>query len=177
MAGEVIGEGKFLRILKKGHWEYVERHNCTGIVVLLPVTREKEVILVEQHRIPVGKMVIELPAGLVGDLHDKDEPLELAAERELVEETGYKPGKLVRLIEGPPSAGLSAEEMTFFGALDLEKVGEGGGDESEDIVVHLVPLDQVGAWLEEKEKADGVTVDPKVYAGLYLIEHKLLKLM
>jgi ADP-ribose pyrophosphatase len=51
-------------------------------------------------------------------------------------------------------------------ALDARKVSDGGGDESEDIHVRLVPLDQVEQWLDEQRRG-GLLVDPKVYAALY----------
>jgi ADP-ribose pyrophosphatase len=161
--------GKYLRMVRINGWEYVERSNCSGIVVIIPVTEAGEVLLVEQYRIPVGKAVIEFPAGLAGDLHDDpDELIETAAERELEEETGYKAGRLEYLIEGPPSAGLSSEILTFFLARDLQQVSAGGGDHTESIEVHKIPLSRVESFLDRKRK-EGVLIDPKIYAGLYFI--------
>jgi ADP-ribose pyrophosphatase len=62
--------------------------------------------------------------------------------------------------------------MTFFLATELEKVGPGGGDESEDIVVHEVPIDEVRAYLDDC-RAGGMVVDLKIYAGLYFCRHSL----
>ena len=66
-------------------WEYVQRANSAGGITILAITPEERVLLVEQHRTPLGKTVIELPAGLVEDAEDP----EIALKRELKEETGY----------------------------------------------------------------------------------------
>src|SRR5699024_4333041 len=89
--------------------------------------------------------------------------------RELEEETGYRPGRLTRVAGGPPSAGLSNEHMDFFYAEGLTRVGAGGGDETEQIQPHVIALTDVCDWLQARE-AEGVLVDPKVYAGLYFAE-------
>jgi ADP-ribose pyrophosphatase len=162
-----ICEGKHLRLVKRGHWEFVERTLASGVVVILAVTPEKKIVLTEQFRVPVGKRVIELPAGLAGDIAGEErESLETAARRELLEETGYEAMEMVFLTEGPPSAGLTSETVTFFQAKHLRRVAEGGGDEGEDIQLHEIELSKVRGWLEEQVKA-GVMIDPKVYVGLY----------
>jgi len=170
---QVLFEGKYLRLLRKGKWEFVERTGSTGIVVLVPLTENGELVLVEQLRPPIGKQVIELPAGLVGDIQGaEDEDLEVAARRELLEETGYEAGDLELLTEGPISAGLSTEIITVYLARGVKKVGPGGGDDSEDIIFHAVPLSEVGEWLAEKE-SQGILADAKVYSGLYFaMKHK-----
>ena len=165
---EILFEGRFLRVRKKGHWEYVERHKASGIVAILAITNNRELILVEQFRIPVNKRVIEIPAGLAGDTEDKEnEDLAEAAKRELLEETGYEAQRMEYLIEGPSSAGLSTEVVTFFRAHALRKVAQGGGDESENIQVHRVPLVELKTWIETRRR-EGCLVDYKVFAALYL---------
>jgi len=164
---ELIASGKFVRFVKKNGWEYFERIDITGIVVILAVTDDNKLILTEQHRPPVDNQVIELPAGLAGDIKgEESESLEVAARRELFEETGYEADSMKYLIEGPPSAGISKEIITFFKASGLKKTGKGGGDDTESIITHEVPLSQVETWLKEKMKA-GFLVDPKVYTGMY----------
>jgi ADP-ribose pyrophosphatase len=166
---EVLAEGRYLRLVRRRGWEYAERTNAIAIVVLVAVTAEGRLLLTEQHREPVGGPVIELPAGLVGDRPgEAHEDLRTAARRELLEETGYEAGDLRPLAAGPPSAGLSSEVVTFLLATDLRHAGPGGGSEQESITVHEVPLAAVGDWLAEHARA-GRLVDPKVYAGLYLL--------
>jgi ADP-ribose pyrophosphatase len=169
LRGRVIARGKYITMLDDAGWEYVTRPGVTGIVVLVAVTPEREVVLVEQHRKPVGSAVIELPAGLVGDVPGQEaEGLAVAAHRELVEETGFEAREMVELWTGPTAVGLSDEVLTFFEARGLRRVGPGGGDDSEDITVHLVPLATLDAFLASKRR-EGVAVDPKIFAGLYLV--------
>ena len=163
----VLHDGRFLQALRRGQWEYVRRKNASGIVILVALTPEDELIFVEQYRVPVSARVIELPAGLAGDIEGMEhEALEAAAARELEEETGYRPTRLEEVAWGPISAGLTSEVVHIFRALGLVRVSDGGGDQHEDIEVHRVPRAEVPAWLAAKVKA-GVMVDPKVYAALY----------
>ena len=162
----IVWRGRHLNLVMRGRWEYVERRNVTGIVGLAPVTDDGKLVLVEQYRPPVDARVIELPAGLAGDRDGHEhEPLEAAARRELLEETGYEAGTLRRIFQGAASAGVSGERMTFFLATDLRKVGPGGGDESEDITVHEAPLEGLVDWLSRRE-LNGAVIDLKIYAAL-----------
>jgi ADP-ribose diphosphatase len=166
---ETLFKGKFLSLHRQDHWEYVERHNCEGAVMLVPLTEEGKVVLLEQYRAPMGKRVIEWPAGLVNDLAEhRGEPWVSAARRELIEETGYEAKELKFLTKGPTSPGMSNEVVAFYLARGLKKVGPGGGDHHEDIIVHEVPLQEVREWLQRQE-AQGHPVDPKVYVGLYFL--------
>ena len=161
-----IGEGRFLRLVSRDGWELVQRTNASGVVIIVGVTDSQELILVEQYRPPLQSRVIELPAGLAGDIPGQEsEALALAAARELEEETGFQASAIRPVASGPVSAGITDEQVTIFLATGLSRVGPGGGDDSEDITVHLVPLASAGDWLSSPR--DGVMVDPKVYAALY----------
>jgi ADP-ribose pyrophosphatase len=164
-----LHEGKHLRFVRRGHWEYAERRGISGAVVIVAVTREGRLLLTEQFRPPVNRVVIELPAGLAGDIPGEEaEAFATAARRELLEETGYAAARMKRLAGGPASAGVSNEIVTFFLATGLREVGAGGGDAHEDIIVHKVPLTRVTRWLRQKEK-DGALIDVKIFAGLYFL--------
>ncbi|MFP4473185.1 MAG: NUDIX hydrolase [Candidatus Omnitrophota bacterium] len=164
---EVLAEGRFVRFIKKNGWEYIQRTNCTGIVVIVPVTDDGKVLLVRQYRAPVNGDVLEFPAGLVNDEAACGlESEKQAAERELLEETGYRAQEIVPVFSGPGGAGVSADILTFFIARGLVRENEGGGDETEKIAVHAVALAEVDQWLRERAQ-EGVMADPKIYAGLY----------
>jgi ADP-ribose pyrophosphatase len=168
---ETLYQGRWLTLRKRGRWEYVERNNPGGAVIILAVTPQDRVLFVEQYRVAILQRTIEMPAGLVGDLADQaDEGALLAAQRELEEETGYRCGRIEFVHEGPSSSGMSTEMIAFARAYDLVRVGPGGGDASEDITVHEVPRDQAGAWLFARA-AEGYSIDPKLFAGLWFIEH------
>jgi len=172
---ETLYEGRWLSMRKRGRWEYVERNNPGGAVIILAVTPEDKVLFVEQYRVSILQHTIEMPAGLVGDMLDQsDESALLAAQRELEEETGYRCQRVDFVHRGPSSSGMSTEMITFVRAWDLEKVGPGGGDETENIVVHEVPRREAGAWLFARA-AEGYSIDPKLFAGLWFIEHANLR--
>jgi len=158
--------GRYLGLIERDGWEYTYRTNASGVVVLVPVTDAGELVLVEQYRIPVNSRVLELPAGLVGDNGDAEEDLKTAANRELLEETGYTANSLEELLTGPSTSGMSDEIITIYFASGLRRVGPGGGDGNEDITVHHLPVENSLEWLKTQE-ASGMLLDPKIYAGLF----------
>jgi len=165
---ETVHAGKHLRFLNRAGWEYVQREKAKGVVAVLAMTDDNKVVLCEQFRPPVQKRVIEIPAGLAGDIpYQEDEPLVTAAKRELKEETGYVAERWTKLTEGPSSAGLTNEMITFFYATGMTRINEGGGDHTEDIKVHFVDRGDVIDWCQRRE-AEGLLVDFKIYAALYL---------
>jgi ADP-ribose pyrophosphatase len=166
----VLVEGRYLRFVVVDGWEFVERNKSSGVVVVVAVTPEDHLLLVEQYRPALARRVVELPAGIAGDVAGHEaEDLATAARRELLEETGYEAESLVPLgAPGPASSGVSSEVITFFRARGLRRVGAGGGDGTEQIELHSVPLGSAAAWLMERARS-GRLVDPKVYAGLYFL--------
>jgi len=161
---EVLYAGRFMSMVRRGRWEYVERKRTTGIVAVVAVVRGA-LVAIEQFRPAVGAPVVDVPAGLAGDLGPEE--METAAARELVEETGWEARRFQRLYDVTPSPGLCTEVVTFFRARGLKRTGEGGGDASEDITVHAIPLDGTARWLRAAEKR-GAMLDAKLRAGLYL---------
>ena len=165
-------EGDWLRLVRIGHWEACERTHGQGMaVIVIAVTPADEVLFVEQYRIPLGARTIEMPAGLVGDIH-ADESIEVSAIRELEEETGWTAAHAEVLMIGPTSSGSSSEKIAFVRATGLRKVGEGGGDGDEDITVHAIPRARAAAWLAQKI-GEGYELDAKLWAGLWMIDHNL----
>jgi ADP-ribose pyrophosphatase len=165
---KTVFEGKYLRMCVQGHWEYAERTNAGAAVIIIARTPDDTLLFVEQYRIPMGSNCIEMPAGLVGDL-DAEDTLELAAKRELLEETGWQAEHVEVLIIGPTSSGLSNEQIAFVRATGLSRIHAGGGDETENITVHEVPVADAAKWLTQK-MAEGYSMDPKLWAGLWLLD-------
>ena len=163
--------GRYLSLIERERWEFVTRTNAHAVVVLVATTPEREIVLVEQYRRPLDARVIELPAGLVGDLGDPDEAVLDAAGRELIEETGFEAASLEVVMECPTSSGMTDEVITFVRADRLQRVGPGGGDDSEDIEVHVVPLGEVDTWLDDR-RAQGLPLDPKIYTALYWLNQE-----
>lgn len=168
---ETLYQGRWLNLRKRGRWEYAERTNPAGAVIILALTPDDKLLFVEQYRVPIQQTTIEMPAGLVGDIAGQsDEGALIAAQRELEEETGYRCQRVEFIHRGPSSSGMSTEMIAFVRAYDLQKVGTGGGDESENITVHEVPVGEAGAWLFARA-AEGYSIDPKLFAGLWFLEH------
>lgn len=176
MQEKILFKGNFIQFVKRGNWEYAKRHNCQGIVIIVAQTDDKKILFVEQYRPPVGKKVVEFPAGLVGDNHEsanagktkKKERLQTAAKRELLEETGYRAGRMKVLMKGPVSGGFTSDIVTMVQAFDLVKVHEGGGVEDEEIIIHEIPFKGVYPWLKRMEQK-GRLIEPKIYSGLYFL--------
>ena len=169
---ETLYKGKFVKPSRSGTWEYAERVNSTGAGFILAVTPEKELVLVEQYRVPMQARTIELPAGIIGDEGNHGEAVEASALRELEEETGFRGARAEIVISGPVAPGLASEMLHLVRIHDLKRVGDGGGVDNEDITVHVVPLAQVDAWLSEKSR-EGLLIEPRIYAGLYFLMREM----
>jgi len=151
-------QGRFITAKTRGRWEYVSRARGIKAAVILAITPEDEVVLVEQFRIPLGKPCIELPAGLIGDDDGGEgEEAAMAATRELEEETGYRAARMEDLGEFYSSPGMVSEAFTLFRAFDLTRVSEGGGIEGEGITVHHVPRARIADFIAAK-RAEGYSV-------------------
>jgi ADP-ribose pyrophosphatase len=156
---EVAWSGKYICVKTEGSWEYVSRVRGIGAAVILAID-EGHVVLVEQYRVPIHTMCLELPAGLIGD-GQEGEAVEAAAIRELEEETGYRAEHMVDLGRFFSSSGMSSEGFTLLRAEGLSKVGEGGGVEGEEIVVHRVALEALPGFVEAKRR-EGAAMDVKL---------------
>jgi ADP-ribose pyrophosphatase len=170
-------EGKFIRfvIIKYidscgaiREWESFERVNCKGIVAVVPITDNKEVLLIRQFRPPVNGYVIEFPAGL----NDKGDTLEDAARRELLEETGYAAEKMIFLTECPLSSGASGEVLTAYLAKGIEFKGVEKRDETEDIEVLKLPIVDIYQKMDAL-RLEGDYVDLKIFGLIELAKKHL----
>ncbi len=156
---QVEWTGKFVVAKRRGRWEYAGRPNGVRAAVILALDAG-EVLLVEQYRVPLGKVCLELPAGLIGDEHHGEDALQ-SAERELAEETGYRAAHWEDLGEFYSSPGMLSESFTMLKATGLTQIGDGGGVDGEDIVVHRVPLDRVPEAIAA-HRARGHAIDVKL---------------
>ena len=156
---EVMCEGKFVRAMRRGKWEYASRTRDIRAVVILAEFEDK-VILVDQPRVPLGTRCLELPAGLVGDV-DPDATVESTAVAELEEETGFTAERIERLGDFYASPGMLSESFTLVRAHGVRRIGEGGGDENEDIRVHLVAREDIADFVQTK-RSEGFGIDVKL---------------
>lgn len=156
---EIVWQGRFITTKTRGKWEYVSRARGIKAAVILAID-DGHVLLVEQFRVPLGANCLELPAGLVGD-ETEGERLEDAAARELEEETGFRADRIERVGEFYSSPGMVSESFFFVRALGLERVGEGGGVDGENIIVHRIPLNGMSDFIAKK-RCEGCVMDAKL---------------
>ena len=155
----VMWEGRYVRAIKQGQWEYASRVGDVRAVVII-AEHDGKVILIDQQRLAVGGRCLELPAGLVGD-EDPQATIEGTAVKELEEETGFTASRIERLGDFHASPGMLAESFTLVRAHGVTRSGEGGGTEHEDINVHLVARGDIPAFVEQK-RAEGYAIDVKL---------------
>jgi ADP-ribose pyrophosphatase len=151
--------GQYIQVIVDGRWEYVLRTRSIGAAVILAID-DGHVILVEQYRVPLGAVCLELPAGLVGD-ETQGEAIETAALRELEEETGYTAARIERIGTFASSPGMVGETFTLVRAHGVRRIAGGGGTGDEDITVHRVALGDVPAFIAAR-RAAGVMTDVKL---------------
>ncbi len=169
---EVMWQGRFVTAKRQGRWEYVSRSRGIHAAVILPIDDApdgRHIILVEQYRVPLGRLSLELPAGLVGDDSEGEETLTAAA-RELEEETGYRAARWEIAGEFYSSPGMVSEGFTLLIARDLTRTGDGGGVHGENIIVHRVVMAEVANFVAAK-RAEGCAIDVRVamlLAGAWL---------
>lgn len=156
---EIMWQGQFVTAKRRGKWEYVGRARGIKAAVILAV-EDGHVLLVEQYRVPLGANCIELPAGLIGD-HDDGEDALTSAARELEEETGYRASNLEIIGEFFSSPGMVSESFTLVRATGLTNVGDGGGVDGENIIMHRVALSGLHAFVQAKRN-EGCVVDVKI---------------
>jgi ADP-ribose pyrophosphatase len=156
---ELMWEGKYVRALRRGKWEFAGRTNDIRAVVIL-AEHEGKVILIDQPRVPLGARCVELPAGLIGD-EDPEATVETTAIKELEEETGFTAERVERLGDFYASPGMLSESFTLVRVHGVRRIGQGGGDDNEDINVHLVARGDIPNFLEQK-RAEGFAVDVKL---------------
>ncbi len=128
--------------------------DCPDWVNVVALTPDREVVLVRQFRFGSWSMTLEIPGGMV----DPEETPERAAARELEEETGFKPGRLVKLGATQPNPAIQNNRLHHFLALDCERVHQGRPEASEDIELELVPEAKLDALVHSGELSHSLVV-------------------
>ena len=171
-------EGKHLKFVEKdfrtnsgknGIWETVERKNIyhKGAVIIVALTKKKQLILEKNWRVPSESFVIQFPAGLSDK---KGESEEEAARRELLEETGYQAKKLIPIISAPASPALTSTRVSYFFAPEVEYTGNTNREDAEEIEVLKIPIKKIGDFLSNLP--EGTELDLKVPGILWILERK-----
>jgi len=175
---KVVFEGRYLRVAEKNvvnrqgenfFWETIERKNIygEGAVVIIGLTRDRELILENNWRAAIESFVIQFPAGLT-DVPGENE--EQAARREVLEETGYEAKKLIPVILSPMAPALTATRARHFFAPDVEFRGKARNEDVEAIEVLKIPVEQVNNFLLNLPA--GVELDLRVPGILWVLKNK-----
>lgn len=128
-----------------------------GAVAVVAVDEQQRVAMIHQYRHPIGRRLLELPAGLLDVAGE--EPV-LTAQRELVEEAGLRAARWETLVDVAASAGFTDETVRVFLARELTEVERPvlEDDEELDIVLHRVPLVDAVRQVLSGELINGATV-------------------
>jgi ADP-ribose pyrophosphatase len=131
-----------------------------GASAVVPLTDDGCIILVEQFRKPIEKTSLEIPAGKL----DKGEDPTDCAKRELLEETGYTAGKLVKILTIHPTPAFADEILHIYLATDLSK-GRACPDEDEFITARKYRISDVLKMIDDGVITDGKTVCGVLFAA------------
>jgi ADP-ribose pyrophosphatase len=135
----------------------VIRH--VGAVALVPIDSSGNIVMVRQYRHPLGRILLEIPAGTLNPNEDPD----LCAVRELQEETGYKPGHLEKLGGIYLAPGYSSEFIHLYIATELSE-SRLNMDEDEFIEIVRLPLQEALKRIGTGEIADSKTISALLLA-------------
>jgi ADP-ribose pyrophosphatase len=136
-------------------------------VNVIALTKNRQVLLVKQYRHGVGQVLLEIPAGV---MEEEDESPIRAAQRELLEETGYASDRFVEVGKAYPNPTAHNNLTYSYLALDVEKVGQQSLDETEEIEVSLMPFDKFISMAKAGGLPQALHVSALFFAMAYL-EH------
>lgn len=114
-------------------------------VNVIPVTTSGELVMIEQYRHGVEGITLEIPGGMVDDGEDA----KFAANRELVEETGYIPKETILLGKSHPNPAIQNNWVYHYLAIDCEKHHEPEFDATESVLTRLIPLQEIQTLIAE----------------------------
>jgi 8-oxo-dGTP pyrophosphatase MutT (NUDIX family) len=134
---------------------------------VVPVTDSNEIILIRQYRHGIQDVILELPSGVV-DLHESDPSV--TAQRELLEETGYESTTIIPLSRLYPNPDKQTNAVHAFLALHAVYKQDQSLDESEQIEVIKVPINEIHSLLKHNKIPQAMHVAALFHALAYLSE-------
>ena len=124
-------------------------------VLILALTIDQKVVMVRQYRHGIERVCLELPGGLVSPADDSPE---LSAQRELLEETGYRADEIILLGECFPQPAILSNKCLFYLAKNAAEVQPQQLDSGEDIEIIKIPLQEIPARIKNKEIDHGMVI-------------------
>lgn len=159
--GRIVGLRDDTVLLSNGVTSHREVVEHPGAVAVIAVTRDRKLVLIRQFRKSAEKVLLEIPAGLV----HKGERAVDGAKRELIEEAGYKAGRIREVFSGYSSPGYSTEIIRFYLATDLVEVKQ-CCEEDEMISVRLYPVKKALELVKKGRIRDNKTALGILFANL-----------
>lgn len=138
---------------------------CGTWVNVIALTKNREVLLIRQYRHGAGQVMLEIPAGI---MDEEDESPLRAAQRELLEETGYTSDRFIEVGKVYPNPATHNNLTYCFLALDVEQVGRQNLDETEEIEVILVPFDEFVSLAKTGGLPQALHISALFFAMAYL---------
>lgn len=134
-------------------------------VNVIALTKDEQVVLIEQFRHGTEEIILEIPGGMI----DSDEEPIIAAERELLEETGFTAREIMPLGKSRPNPAIQNNWIYHFLALDCKKIKETAFDEHESIATKLVAFEEIEHLIKNEEITHSL-----VLAAFYKLRLKTL---
>jgi ADP-ribose diphosphatase len=138
---------------------------CGTWVNVVALTKERNVILEKQYRHGVGKVMLEIPAGIMDT--DDESPLQ-TAKRELLEETGYTSDHFIEVGKAYPNPATHNNLTYSYLALDVEQTGKQNLDVTEEIEVSLIPFDKLISMAKAGGLPQALHISALFFALAYL---------
>ena len=148
---------------KTGKFYVIENPDWVNVIA---VTKDSEVVLIEQFRHGTGEVILEIPGGML----DAGERAENAARRELLEETGYSAKEFVFLGKSRPNPAINNNWLYHFAALDAEKTGNIEFDEHESVVTKLYPVTAIPNLIKSGEITHSLVLAAFQYFSFYTMK-------
>lgn len=132
-------------------------------VNIIPVTADGDIVMIEQYRHGIEEITLEIPGGLVDDGEDAG----AAAERELIEETGYVPRAVVLIGKSRPNPAIQDNWVYHYLAIDCELKNEVKFDDHESIQTRLVPARYLSKLFQQGKITHSLVIAAFYWFSLY----------
>ena len=148
---------------KRGSFYVIENPDWVNVLAL---TKDHNVVLIEQFRHGIEEVILEIPGGMIDEAEDP----EAAARRELLEETGFTAEEFVFLGKSRPNPAIQNNWVYHFAAINAEKTGDVEFDEHENVVTKLYPVTELPNLVKSGEITHSLVLAALQYFSYYMMK-------